>query len=116
MYPGDILPAVSGASPETAFHHRKKRIEHAATVRTQGHRRAHKDFACVGRGGLVEFTFPCGRHINAETPSVGGVRLRTAQEAGRFVIGRIVAMSVYGRRAGLKPYAGRAGRPSDRVP
>src|SRR5713226_4266292 len=52
---------------------------------------------------FVQSTFPRSHYINAETPRARRF-FRTTYDTGSFVVGFVVAVSINGRRARLKPH------------
>ena len=72
-------------------------------------RRAHGDATRVRRRRIFQGALPRSRHLDAEAPGIRRIWFRPADDAGGFIVRRVISMGVNRRRACLEPNA--RGRP-----
>src|SRR5437773_7970358 len=116
MNPGHELPAIASPSAEAASYKTQERVEHAARIRTQRHRRPKCDLPSMFENHLVEGALPLTGDIDAESPRAGRGRFLPAEEPGTLVIRMVVRVRIDRGRTGLQPEARRTRRPCDSCP
>ena len=81
VHPRHELTAVTGPATQPATGETHQRIEDAASIRTERHRRAKQNLPRGWRGGFLEGLLPGAGHVDAELPGIGHILFVTAEDA-----------------------------------